>query len=87
MTFFLKVNEAGRIEAIAYETTGCKPSLACGSQLALLAKGKPVDEAISLDREAILRKLGRFPEEHVHYADLAISALQEALKAYRTDRD
>jgi NifU-like protein involved in Fe-S cluster formation len=81
MTFFVKIDGTGRIDAIGYETTGCKPALACASQLALLAKGKMVEVALSIDGNAILKAIGRFPAEHQHYADLAVSALQEALKS------
>lgn len=81
MEIFLKF-EDDRVSDAAYLTDGCGSSTVCGSFAAEMAIGKNPDELIGITGDAILKKLGRFPEEDRHCAFLAAGTLQEALNRY-----
>ena len=81
MQIFLKLKN-DRVCDAAYLTDGCGSSTVCGSFAAEMAIGKTADELIEITGDAILEKLGRFPEEDRHCAFLAAETLQEALNRY-----
>jgi nitrogen fixation NifU-like protein len=81
MEMFLKF-ENGRVCEAAYLTDGCGSSTVCGSFAAEMAHGRTPDELTDITGDAILARLGRFPEEDRHCAFLAAGALQEALNRY-----
>jgi nitrogen fixation protein NifU and related proteins len=85
MEIFLKFND-DRVCDAAYLTDGCGSSTVCGSFAAEMAIGKNPDELTTITGEAILEKLGRFPEEDRHCAFLAAGTLQEALNQYMIAR-
>lgn len=71
-----------RITEATFWTDGCGTTIACGSMVTELAKGKTVKEAFLIGREEILHALGGLPEESVHCAALAAGALKNALQDY-----
>ncbi|MBC7325746.1 MAG: iron-sulfur cluster assembly scaffold protein [Moorella sp. (in: Bacteria)] len=79
MAIWLRV-EDGRIARATFWTDGCGTTIACGSMVTELAKGKTVNEALQIDQEKILRSLGGLPEESVHCAALAARTLRKALQ-------
>ena len=81
MEIFLKF-ENGRVSEAAYLTDGCGSSTVCGSFAAEMAFGKSPEELTDITGDAILEKLGRFPEEERHCAFLAAQTLQEAVERY-----
>lgn len=81
MRMYLKV-ENGRIINATFLTTGCGPSIACGSTLTELVKGKSTTEAQRITQDDILNALGGLPEEHVHCALLATNTLKKAIRDY-----
>lgn len=82
ITVYLKVSGAGIIEQATFETTGCKPSIAAGAQATILARGKHVTAAASIDGAAILRAIGKLPPEYHGYTVLAADALRGALRLH-----
>jgi nitrogen fixation NifU-like protein len=81
MEMFLKF-AGDRVQSASYVTDGCASSTICGSFAAEMAIGKDPDELAEITGEAILKKIGRFPEEDRHCAFLAAETLQEALRYY-----
>lgn len=81
MEIFLKF-ENDRVCDAAYLTDGCGSSTVCGSFAAEMAIGRAPDELVEITGDAILEKLGTFPEEDRHCAFLAAETLQEALNLY-----
>ncbi|MBC2711824.1 MAG: iron-sulfur cluster assembly scaffold protein [Desulfosarcina sp.] len=81
MEIFLKF-ENDRVCDAAYLTDGCGSSTVCGSFAAEMAIGRTPDELLEITGDAILEKIGRFPEEDHHCAFLAAETLQEALNQY-----
>ena len=69
----------GRIEAARFLAYGCPPTLACGSALAELIEGMPVEEARALTRNRIVNAVGGLPTRKHHAAALAIETLNAAL--------
>ncbi len=74
----LKVRE-GRITAVRFKAKGCVSSVACASALTELVAEKTIEEARSLDREAVVVAVGGLPQASTHAAQLAIDALTAAL--------
>ena len=79
---FLKVNRA-RITDAKFLTDGCGTTIACGSMVTELIKGKEIKEASRIRDSHILEAIGGLPEADVHCAVLAAGTLRAAVKNYR----
>lgn len=71
------------IEKISFWTDGCGTTVAAGSMVTDLAKGKGLEEALKITGLEVLDKLGGLPDDSVHCAILATNALHEAIKNYK----
>jgi NifU-like protein involved in Fe-S cluster formation len=69
-----------RIADIRFRAKGCVPTMACGSALTELAKGKSVEEARKVSREELVRKVGGLPQASAHASHLAMDALAALLR-------
>ena len=83
MEIRLKVKN-GTIADAAFMTDGCGTSIASGSMVTELAKGKSIAEAQRIMQQDVLNALGGLPEESVHCALLAADTLKAAIKDYLT---
>jgi len=81
MEIWLKVKN-GTIANATFMTDGCGTSIASGSIVTELAKGKSVSEAQRISQQDVLNALGGLPEESEHCALLAANTLREAIKDY-----
>jgi len=72
--------EGRRIVDIRFRAKGCVPTMACGSAMTELAKGKSVEEARQISREDLLQKVGGVPEASSHATHLALDALTALLR-------
>ena len=81
MEIWLKVKD-GIITESGFLTDGCGTTLASGSMVTELVKGKRIPAAHKLTQEAVLHALGGLPDEHVHCTLLAVNTLKEAIKNY-----
>ena len=79
MEIYLKVRD-GKVVNASFWTDGCGPSIASGSMVTELAKGKSVLEAQTITQQDILDALGGLPEDSFHCALWAANALKEAIK-------
>ena len=86
MEIWLKIND-GKVKEATFWTDGCGTSIASGSMVTELAKGKSVTEAQRITQEDILDALGGLPEENAHCALLASNTLREAIKDYLAFRN
>ena len=68
------------IADIRFRAKGCVPTMACGSALTELAKGKSVEEARKLSREELVQKVGGLPQASAHASHLAMDALAALLR-------
>jgi nitrogen fixation NifU-like protein len=81
MELYLRIRN-DRILSASFMTDGCGTTIAAGSMVTELAKGKAVSEALKITRDDVLKALGGLPEESQHCAQLAADTLKAALRDY-----
>jgi nitrogen fixation NifU-like protein len=81
MEAWLKVNNNTIID-INFMTDGCGTSIASGSMMTELARGKSIGEATKISQRDILAALGGLPEESEHCALLSANTLKTATMDY-----
>jgi len=81
MDISLKVNE-GRIVEARFMTDGCTSTIACGSMITELAKGKTIDEVLKVTELDVTEALDGLPQSSIHCSVLAAHTLREAVGAY-----
>jgi len=81
MEIWLKVKN-DTIANATFMTDGCGTSIASGSMVTELAKGRSVGEARRISWQDILNALDGLPKESEHCALLAADTLKEAIKDY-----
>ncbi|MBC8275738.1 MAG: iron-sulfur cluster assembly scaffold protein [Chloroflexi bacterium] len=86
MEIWLKVRN-GAIKQATFWTDGCGTTIAAGSMVTELAKGKTIANALRITQQDVLDALGGLPEESVHCALLAANTVKEAAKDYLTIRN
>jgi len=64
-------------------TDGCGTTIACGSMVTELVKGRTIEDAMRIGQREVLEALGGLPEESEHCALLAATALHMAIDDYR----
>ncbi len=86
MELYLRIRD-DRILSASFMTDGCGTTIAAGSMVTELAKGKGVLEAFKITRDDILNALGGLPEENQHCAQLAADTLRAALRDYLASKN
>jgi nitrogen fixation NifU-like protein len=81
MEIWLKVRN-GAINQATFRTDGCGTTIAAGSMVTELLKGKTVANALGTTQQGVLDALGGLPEESEHCALLAANTLKEAIRDY-----
>jgi len=81
MEIWLRVRDDMVVLASFY-TDGCGTSIAAGSMVTELIRGKPIVEAMTITQQDVLDALGGLPEESVHCALLGADTVREAVKDY-----
>ena len=81
MEIWLKIKNDMVTDA-TFLTDGCGTSIAAGSMVTELAKGRTIPKALKISQQDILDALGGLPEESAHCALLAANTLKEAIKDY-----
>ena len=81
MEIFLKIRDDMIAEA-TFLTDGCGTSIASGSMVTELTKGRRVQEAYRISQKDVLENLGGLPEEDEHCALLAASTMRLAVHDY-----
>jgi len=75
------VVENATIRDAAFKTFGCPSATACGCLTARILTGLKVEKALLLTAPDIIRILGGLPEGREFCADLAVTAMRNALEA------
>lgn len=81
MQLWLKL-KGDTILAANFLTSGCGTSIASGSMITELAKGKKLSQAQKISQKDVLDALGGLPEESEHCALLAADTLKAAIRDY-----
>ncbi len=76
----LRIND-GKIVDARFKAKGCVPSMACGSALTELIRGKTIAEARTLTVEDVITAVGALPQASSHAAQLSLDVLRTALNA------
>lgn len=91
MKIYLKIRQkaignskAEVIEDIKFETLGCAAAIAVSSAFTEIVKGKTIDEAMKITKDKIVEDLGGLPAPKIHCSMLAVEALYEAIKEFRS---
>jgi nitrogen fixation NifU-like protein len=79
MELWLKLKVDTIVQA-KFLTDGCGTSIASGSMVTELAKGKKLSQAQRISQKDVLDALGGLPEESEHCALLAADTLKAAIK-------
>ncbi len=80
----IEIDEQDRISDIAFKTFGCAGAIASASALTEMAKGLPVEEALSIRNSQIADYLGGMPPEKFHCSVMGHQALKAAVEDFRT---
>lgn len=83
MWIYLKI-ENNKIIDSKFITDGCGATIACGSVITEIVKGKTIGEAMDMEGEELMSILGELPEEHLHCPVLAVSTLKKAIGDYKS---
>ena len=70
------------IKDIKFETFGCVAAISTSSTITDLAKGKTIKEALKIEKDEVVKKLGGLPSIKYHCSVLAVDALIEAVYDY-----
>jgi len=81
MEIWLKVN-GGKILNATFWTDGCVSTIACGSMVTEMVKGKNITQALAINQNDILKILGGLPEDNHHCALLAANTVKAAIQDY-----
>ncbi|HAM51612.1 MAG TPA: Fe-S cluster assembly scaffold protein NifU [Nitrospiraceae bacterium] len=83
MKISIKV-EDGRIVDAKFRTFGCGAAIAVSSMVTEMVKGKTLEEALSLSKEAVANELGGLPPQKMHCSNLGADALKKAIEDYKS---
>ncbi|MGC9444543.1 MAG: iron-sulfur cluster assembly scaffold protein [Candidatus Methanospirareceae archaeon] len=82
LQLYLRIAD-GRITDSTFVTDARGPTIAFGSAVTELVKGKTVEEAAQIDADTIKAALGGVPDDEEHTPEIALDALKAALEDYR----
>ncbi|MGI6491822.1 MAG: Fe-S cluster assembly scaffold protein NifU [Peptococcaceae bacterium] len=82
MKIFLQV-EDNIIKDIKFKTFGCGAAIATSSMVTEMAKGKTIDEALTITNIAVAEMLDGLPPQKMHCSNLAADALKKAIEDYK----
>ncbi len=71
------------IEDVKFQTLGCGAAVATSSMVTEMAKGKKLDDALTITNKAVAEALGGLPPAKLHCSNLAADGLRAAIDDYR----
>ncbi len=82
MELMIKVND-NIIEDAKFQTFGCCAAIATSSIITEMVKGKTLQEAEKISKQAVAIALDGLPPAKMHCSNLAADALRDAIRDYR----
>ena len=84
MRISIAVDDRDRITDVKFKTFGCGAAIAVSSMVTEMVKGKTLDEALAISKEAVANELGGLPPQKMHCSNLGADALKKAIEDYRS---
>ena len=81
MRITIKVTD-NRLSDVKFKTFGCGAAIAVSSIVTEMVKGKTLEEATGVNREAVVQALGGLPDKKLHCSNLGTDALKAAINNY-----
>lgn len=81
MTFYIKVKD-NRLDDVKFKTFGCGAAIAVSSITSEMAKGKTLEEAVTITPSLVAKELGGLPKNKFHCSNLGAQALRKAIRNY-----
>jgi nitrogen fixation NifU-like protein len=81
MTFYIKVKD-NRLEDVKFKTFGCGAAIAVSSMTSEMAKGKTLEEAVTITPALVAKELEGLPKNKFHCSNLGAQALKKAIRDY-----
>lgn len=85
MKISIKVKD-DRLEDVKFQTFGCGAAIAVSSMVTEMARGKTLDEALTITKESIAGELEGLPAQKMHCSNLGADALKKAIEDYRSKK-
>lgn len=83
LTIYIRVRD-NIIYDIGFLVFGCTASIATSSMVTEMAKGKTIEEALSIKEKDIIHALDGLPESKLHCSVLGVKALKAAIEDYKS---
>ena len=85
MTFYIKVKD-NRLEDVKFKTFGCGAAIAVSSITSEMAKGKTLEEAVTITPALVAKELEGLPKNKFHCSNLGAQALKKAIRDYASKK-
>ncbi len=87
MKLYIKINKNKDgeeiIENVKFHTLGCAAAIATSDAICEMIKGKTIQEALLIQYDDVVNKLGSLPKVKIHCATLAQEGLRSAINNYK----
>jgi nitrogen fixation NifU-like protein len=84
MKIYLKLDDEKKIEDIRYEITGCAGAISAAMAAVDLAKGKTLDEALTINDGDVFKVLENIPEKKHHCIQLAVKTMHQGIEEFKS---
>ncbi len=85
MTFYIKVKD-DMLSDVKFKTFGCVAAIAVSSKVSEMSKGKTLEEAKAITKQAVAESLDGLPKEKMHCSNLGAEALAKAIEDYERQK-
>jgi nitrogen fixation NifU-like protein len=85
MTFYIKVKD-DMLADVKFKTFGCVAAIAVSSKVSEMSKGKTLEQAKAITKQAVAESLDGLPKEKMHCSNLGAEALAKAIEDYERQK-